>query len=756
MTLSASGSEPPHDPALAYEQLHPRVKAWIWDQRWQQLRATQARAVAPILGGASDVIISAATASGKTEAAWLPICSALARDEDTGDARLGVKALYVSPLKALINDQYARLQHLCEYVDLPVHRRHGDVAGAERHALRRAPDGLLLITPESLEALFVLDGPRIPTIFNGLRYIVVDELHSFIGTERGAQLQSLLHRLELAIRRHVPRIALSATLAEPALAAEFLRPGKHASVVVIGGPSDDRSEIRMQLRGYVAMDPTHASSDPDDDSPENPAHFAIARHLFQTLRGTDNLVFTTSRRQVETYTDLLLCLSDENRVPTEFHAHHGNLSKEIREDVEAKLKSAEQCATAICTSTLEMGIDIGSADSVAQIGAPSSVAALRQRLGRSGRRGRPATLRLYVTEREVTERTSPQDMLRNELVEMIATVDLLLEKWYEPPNLAGLHLSTLVQQVLSVIAQFGGATAPELFTTLCSDGPFRRVTQQLFAQLLRDLGEHDIIVQASDGTLLPGARGEKILNHYSFFAAFQTPEEYRLISAGKTLGSMPVMYPILPGNFLIFAGRRWRVVDIDTQTKIIELSRSRGGRPPNFSGGEAEVADGIRRRMREVYEETRMPAFLDHTAQRLLDEGRTNYLRLRLDSSLIYESGRETLLFPWRGDRVMNTLAIVLSDQGVTVSSDGVALMCRDIPSTSLLDLLRRLADSPLPDPIALASNIPIKVKDKHDGFLGEELLAESCAARDLDLPGAWDAILTLINTNIALPPPRE
>lgn len=752
MTLPDSSSEIPHDPARAYEQLHPKVQAWIWDQQWQQLRATQARAVGPILKGQDDVIISAPTASGKTEAAWLPICSALARDADAGTARVGVKALYVSPLKALINDQHARLTSLCEHTDLPVYRRHGDVTGAERNILKRAPDGLLLITPESLEALFVLQGPRIPTIFNGLRYVVVDELHAFIGTERGAQLQSLLHRVELALRRRVPRVALSATLADPSLAAEFLRPGGGHSITVIGGQADDRAEILMQLRGYILGEPGTAvlapgdDPDADADDPDTTTKRVIAEHLFQNLRGRDNLVFANSRGNVETYTDLLRQICEDRRVPNEFFPHHGNLSKEFREEVEDRLKARDQPTTAICTSTLEMGIDIGSADSVAQIGAPGSVAALRQRLGRSGRRGQPATLRLYVVERDINEQPPPTDLLRTELFEMVAATELLLKRWYEPPNVAGLHLSTLIQQCLSVIAQFGGARAPELFSALCSAGPFARVTKDQFVQLLRDLGANDIIVQASDGTLLPGQRGERILNHYSFYSAFQTAEEYRLVSGGKTLGSIPVSFPVLPGNFMIFAGRRWSVVDIDSDSKVIELKPAKGGRAPLFSGGGVEVADGIRQRMRALYEGDEIPAYLDREARRLLDEGRRGYRRLRLDASPVYEWGRETVIFPWRGDRVLNTLMVVLASHGAKVSVDGVAISCTGTSASELVGMFQQLAEAALPDPAALARNVPDKVKEKHDVHLGDALLNEGYAARDLDVPGGWDAIRQIVH----------
>lgn len=735
------------DLATAYARLHPNIQQWIWAQEWQQLRAIQAMAVGPVLAGEVDVIVNAATAGGKTEAAWLPIVSALAFEEEAGTADVGVKALAISPLKALINDQFERLSDLAGAVDIPVFRRHGDVTGADRTNLLKRPDGILLITPESLEALFVNQGSRVPTLFHGLRYVVIDELHSFIGTERGAQLQSLLHRVELAIRRRVPRIALSATIAAPRIAAGFLRPGHGEDVTIIGGTHDDASELRLQMRGYVFGETLTLSRNPAGDLPYNPDHMenpSIADHLYRTLRGKDNLVFTNARRVVEIYATLLQSMSEANRVPNEFFPHHGNLSRELRSDVERMLKSSDQHATAICTSTLEMGIDIGSADSIAQIGAPNSVSSLRQRLGRSGRRGQPATLRLYVTEEEVTQHSSPVDRLRPEIFQSVAVIELLLEKWYEPPNAAGLHLSTLVQQILSVIAQHGGATAPQLFSVLCANGPFVHVTRPLFIQVLRELGAQDVLSQSSDGLLLAGGEGDHLVNHYTFYTAFQTPEEYRLMSAGSTLGTMPVEYPIVVGQLLVFAGRRWKVLDIDGSAKVIELAQSGGGTAARFGGSKAEIADGIRRKMRVLYEGDNVPAYLDATAQRLLHEGRASYRRHQLATSFVIDWDGDTLIFPWRGDRIMNTIAMVLLREGVNVSLEGVALICRDDSAIKIRKILHQIEAGPKADPIDLAAKAHGKDRDKYDHYLSDELLTAACAARDLDVPGAWGALREL------------
>ena len=620
-TLPSSDSEA----QSAFDRLHPNIQQWIWNHGWGELRPAQVQAVPPILEGHTDVILSAATASGKTEAAFLPICSALAFEPSTSP---GIEVLYLSPLKALINDQFDRLEDLFEQIDVPVHRWHGDVSGAHKQQVLRNPSGLVLMTPESLEALFVHRGTQIRPTFDALRYIVIDELHAFLGTERGAQLQSLLNRLELAVRRRIPRIALSATLGDMSAAGEFLRPGRgHLVRSVIA--EDDQHALALQLRGYVSSEPESGHANPADDR-ETLTQRAIAQDLFRVLRGSDNLVFANARRDVEIYTDRLTQLSEEAHVPNQFFAHHGSLGKDLREHVEARLKDHSMPITAVCTSTLELGIDIGDVDSIAQVGSPPSVASLRQRVGRSGRRGEPSKLRMYAAEDEITPKTQPPDALHARMVQSIAMVDLLLTRWYEPPEMSDLHLSTLIQQVLSIIAQQGGATAAGLFSVTCKDGPFR-TTEAQFTQLLRKLGTDQLLTQAADGTLLLGTIGERIVNHFSFYAAFTTPDEWRLLSDGRQLGTMPINSPLAPGLLLIFAGRRWSIVGVDTAHKVVDLVPAPGGKAPRFHSSPIPVHDHVRKEMLSIYRSGSVPSYLDQQAADLLTEGRQNFVRYQLD-----------------------------------------------------------------------------------------------------------------------------
>lgn len=462
------------------------------------------------------------------------------------------------------------------------------------------------------------------------------------------------------------------------------------------------------------------------------------------MRGHDNLVFANSRRHVEQLTDRLRRRCETERVPNEFVAHHGNLSRDMREDAEARLKERSRPTTAICTSTLEMGIDIGSVDAIGQVGAPSTVSSLRQRLGRSGRRaGQAAVLRAYISESKLDPRSDLTDQLRAELVQTIAMIDLLLLGWYESPNGAALHLSTLIQQILSIVAQHGGASAAQTYSALCGHGPFRSVNASMFTKLLRSMGAADLLVQEPSGLLLHGAAGEKLVNHYSFYAAFASPEEYRLIADGRPIGTLPVDRLLVEGSALIFGGHRWLVLGIDTNRKVITITHARGGKAPHFTGAAPTIADEIRQRMRQVLLGTDVPAYLDPTARELLSQARSGFGNLGLDQHLVHGNSTETVILPWRGDNIMTTLAVAFTSHGLRATPDGISLTVRAEPAT-VLAAAAHLAQQPPPDATKLAALVGNKERDKHDRYLSDDLLTASYAAAALDVPGAWEALTVI------------
>ncbi|WP_299404191.1 DEAD/DEAH box helicase [Acaryochloris sp. IP29b_bin.148] len=718
-----------------FNRLHPRVQQWIAGQKWPSLREIQELAIPPILAGDKDVIITAATAQGKTEAAFLPIFSQL-----VDQPAKGIQVIGLGPLKALINDQHRRLSAIGDCLDVPVCPWHGDISSGPKQRLLKQPAGMLLITPESLEALFVLRGQELGRLFASLSYIVIDEMHSFISIERGRQLQSLMQRVEQVVGHPVPRIGLSATLGDMSLAAEFLRPGQQERVQLVQSFAKG-DELKLQLRGYRSA-PTPDPEEEEDETMPPPDALEIAQHLFQSLRGEKNLIFINSRRQVERYADLLRNLSAEYRVPNEFMPHHGSLSKELRAEAEEALKR-DHPVNVICTMTLEMGIDVGAVQSIAQIGPPSSVASTRQRLGRSGRRaGDPAIMRVYVSVSQLDAYTSPEQALYPDLVQAIAIINLLLEGWYEPPIAGRLHISTLIQQLLSSIAQQGGIRADQAWHDFCEAGPFQEMEQGLFIKLLRCLGERDLIQQSQDGLLLLGLKGERLVNHYTFYTAFSITEEYRISTPENVLGTLPTSMPIAEEMVLLFAGRRWQVQSVDSDKQVVMVTPADGeGQAPRFGGSSGFVHDRVRQTMREIYRSTDMPVYLDETAQKLLKEARTQFHDCGLDQEYIVGEDEQVLLFPWRGSLIMNTLQMLLLDSGLKASQEGLAIKVKGVEPDELMPYLQSLVNLGPANPLRLADVVRTKRSEKYDWVLTDELLNHNYVARFFDPQGTWETV---------------
>ncbi|MEO0376189.1 MAG: DEAD/DEAH box helicase [Cyanobacteria bacterium P01_A01_bin.17] len=737
----------PTSKTTGFDQLHKQVQRWIHAQGWPGLRPIQDAAVPPILSRKSDVIITAATAGGKTEAAFLPVFSQLVTHPGKS-----IQVIGLSPLKALINDQHRRLAEIGEGLNIPVNAWHGDIASGKKKRVLENPAGVVLITPESLEALFVLRGTQLAELFKDLQYIVIDEMHSFIGSERGRQMQSLMHRVELVVGKRVMRVGLSATLGDMSLAAEFLRPGHGDGVQLIQSGGKDQ-DIKLQIRGYVKPafedddDVDEVLKDEMDLQPSADA-IAIAGDLFTALRGDKNLIFINSRRQVERYADLLRYMSIERRVPNEFLPHHGSLAKELRQEAEDALKAEDRPSNVICTMTLEMGIDVGSVKSIAQVGPPSSVASTCQRLGRSGRRaGESAIMRVYISEPEVTPSTPITNSLYFDLVQAIAIFTLLLEGWFEPPIIGRLQLSTLIQQLLSLIAQQSGVRPDQAWDFLCRTGPFAAVDQDIFMELLRTLGHHDLIQQSQDGLLLLGIKGEKQVNHYTFYTAFATQDEYHLVSDGRTLGSLPVRSPLVEGMFLIFAGRRWEVMSVDEHRGKVEVIGASSGKAPDFGGSSGFVHDRLRQTMYKIYLSDQIPGFLDETARDLLQTARQQFRSYGLHQTQALEDGRSTLLFPWRGSVITNTLFVQLLDRGLKVQNQGVTLKVNGLDGEGLRSHLLDLLNQGPADPVELAAAVKNKRNDKYDRFLSDDLLCRNYAASHLDAQGAWNVLEELLES---------
>jgi len=732
------------DSHTAFDRLHVGVQRQLWRMGWAELRPLQVQTIHAVVGTDRNVVLSAATASGKTEAAFLPILSNIA-----SETQGSVQALYVGPLRALINDQFARIEDLCHYLEVPVHRWHSDVDARSKANLIKHPGGVLLLTPESLESLFVNRSWHLFHLFEHLRFVVVDELHSFLGTERGLHLQSLICRLRQEVCRSgrpcFRVIGLSATISDEHAAAQFVSPTTPDDVAVIR--DDTPKELRYRLHAYrdgIITDILGRAG--QNQEAASIAERRAAADIYRQTAGHTCLIFVNRRGDAEVFADLCQEMAVTDGTDRRFVVHHGSLAHSFRKDAEELLKS--NCpVTAFCTSTLELGIDLGNVRMVGQIGAPWAVASLRQRLGRSGRRdGEARILRSYVMCQEIDASSDLFERLRLPLVQSIAVTQLMLAGWIEPVPTLTCELSTLTQQVLSVIAQTGGIPAEALFDRLCTQGAFSGVQSDLFVRLLRRLGapEVDAIEQAPSGELILGLQGERIRQSKEFYAVFVTSEDYALMHNGRSLGSLPVDIPPPLGAHLVFAGRRWRVIDVEIAQRIIYVDAAQVRMRPSFAGPAGEVATRVRLVMREVLRGPEQYLYLDAEADSLLEEARRVARATGTCEASRLQLGRaQCALLTWVGSRTQATLQAMLHEAGVPSQDRGIGLLCE-----ATTDRLRSALEAGMRrryDPETLARHVLHQVRRKYDSLLGDDLRAVSLARDYLDLDSAYELIGNLM-----------
>ncbi len=733
MTSSQPDAEP-----HAFTLLAAGVQRQLYSMGWRELRAIQARAIRAYVGTDADLLIMAETAGGKTEAAFLPVLSAIST-EPSGS----VRAMYIGPLKALINDQFSRLEDLCTHLDVKVHRWHGDVSASQKAALVREPSGVLLITPESLESLLINRTSHLGDLFGGLRAVVIDEVHAFLSGERGLHLASLLSRVRRYVRQDQRRprmLGLSATVGDPSAAQRYLNPSnpRHVSIIADDGPG---KEIRFRIHGYikdtdgeegvrdqgvVGTDPTPA---PDADLVTMQR---IAQDLAEHCRTHSNLVFANAKGDIELYADMANECCRNDGLPETFLVHHGSLAKEVREDTEATMKGGRPMTT-VCSSTLEMGIDIGSVWMVGQIGAPWSVASFKQRLGRSGRKdGERRRLRGYVICESSTNERDPLSQLPLELLQTVAICELMLRQWVEPPAPSSLDLSTLAHQMISTVAETGAADAVTLHQRLCRDGPFVHFDKPTFAAVLRNLGAVDVLEQGPDGNLILGLEGERLRAQKDFYAAFASRIEFAIIAGDRTLGSLPIDTVPKVGEHLVFAARRWQVTDVDAVRMSLYVTPAKRRQRPVFTGGLGDIHPTVRDEMLAVLAGHTTFAYLDLTSAEALDRARhaARYRGLGR-RALVDLTSERCLWLTWTGTRQHRTCLAFLNWAGVDVIDRQVAIECR-----ASAEAVRRLLKEAIKAPPALrdlAQMVAPKQFRKFDHLFAEDLLNESIAVDRLD-----------------------
>ena len=773
----------------AFDRFAPFIQDYIYAHDWECLRGIQVAAADAIFNTDCNILLSASTASGKTEAAFFPILT-----EFYENPPLSVGALYIAPLKALINDQFVRLNELCEQADIPVWRWHGDVSASQKARLVKHPSGILQITPESLESLLLHKHGAVGKMFGDLRYIVVDEVHSLLRGDRGGQTMCLIERLSRLSGSNPRRIGLSATIGDPQAVGAFLSAGTNRTTIIPRFNEPKRTwRISMEhfyTTGPQATERDFAAINPDDvelvgvekvvprallaagetgkeypvapqegrvlskgrlgehalDTPTDVAPSVADPgygYLFDYTRGKKCLIFANSREEAEGITTSLRSYCELRHEPDRFLIHHGNLSSTFRETAEELMKDDSFDLTTVTTATLELGIDIGKLERAFQVDAPFTVSSFLQRMGRTGRRDFPPEMWFVVREEEPEPRTLMPDTIPWKLLQAIALVQVYTEeKWVEPPRLDRLPYSLLYHQTMSTLASCGELSPAQLAERVLSLSYFHRVSLDDYRVLLRHLLDADQIQATEAGGLIVGLAGERVINSFKFYAVFQDDEEFSVRCESQELGT--VCLPPPPGERLAIAGHVWLVEEIDRKRHLVYVSRIKGKVPAYFGECAGDINTKILERMRLALSESHFYPYLMSNARARLTLARRVAQNAGIaEKSLINLGGDTWALFPWLGSYAFMALerflklrcGKLLGLRSMKSCKPYYLQFCMDADEKRFYEVLAQAAKIPF-SPMELLYEGEVPYFEKYDLLLPKELIRKGFAYGVLDIEG--------------------
>lgn len=734
-----------------FDRYAPFVQDFIYRNNWQSLRAIQAAAGEAIFNTDENVLLSASTASGKTEAAFFPILTLFSEDMPRS-----VGALYIGPLKALINDQFTRLTELCEEADIPVWHWHGDAAQSHKAKMLKHPSGILQITPESLEAMLLRKHALIPKLFGDLRFVVIDEVHSLMRGDRGGQTLCLIERLSKLAGVKPRRIGLSATIGDLEATGEFLASGTDRGTVI---PRIEAKGTKWRLsmeHFYISQQNQPESSTDvaalpvlDEKTDSAPEHAdAGMGYIFEHTRGKKCLVFVNSREECEAVTTTLRSYCEANHEPDRFLIHHGNLSAAYRETAEAAMKDDDVFMTTCTTATLELGIDIGRLERAFQVDAPFTVSSFLQRMGRTGRRDLPPEMWFVIRE----ELSEPRSMLPEtvpwKLLQGISLVQVYVEeRWVEPPKLDRLPFSLLYHQTMSTLASNGELTPAQLASRVLSLKYFHRISQDDFRVLLRHLLETEHIQRTKEGGLIVGLAGERVINSFKFYAVFQENEEYTVRWDSQELGTVVSPPPV--GEKLAIAGHVWLVEEIDHKRRLVYCEKIKGKVPAYFGDCPGDINTKILLRMRQVLREDRSYPYLMKNAVLRLEQGRLSARNSGMtETPLICLGGNMWALFPWLGTYAFFAMerflklrcADRLRLRGMDSARPYYIQFTMKVQPEEFFRVLAEEAQVEF-DPLALVYPNEVPMFEKYDQYVPPELVRKGFAYGILDIAGMKERI---------------
>lgn len=645
-----------------FARLAPRLQQSIVARLgWSSLRPVQELAGDALLSGRNAVIL-APTAGGKTEASMFPTLSNLVDHQPTG-----VGAIYVAPIKALLNNQEQRLGLYTEMVGLRRFVWHGDTTTSARKQFLEDPAELLMTTPESLEVMLVSQRVNKRALFGDLRMIVIDEVHAIAGTDRGAHLMSVIERLRRVSRHDIQRAGLSATVGNPIAILEWLKGTSQRDGVVVDPP---KKPARRQLLIVHESNQTQA---------------AIA--AAQVARGCKSLFFCQSRATTEAVAETM------RRAGTTVFVHHSAVSKEERLLAEREFHHGS-AACIVCTSTLELGIDVGDLDKVLQSDAPETVGSFLQRMGRTGRReGKAANTTFFCESVEA-------------VLQAIALIELAKSGWVEDVPVNQRCWPVLIHQLLAMSLASNGIPPEEAWEHLSGVPDFRGISRAEFDRLMNWMIEDNSLLLTS-GRLVLGPQAERRFGRHNFmelYAVFSSPQSYNVETANRqVIGTLTQDFVdgLVDGvSSFLLGGRAWLVSHVQHKDRTVVVSSAPRGRQPTWGGFLPQfLGYHLCQKTLEILTSAEVYPYLTPAVAELLQQERHRMQRLvepNVGGIHWIQDTNEVHWYTFAGGRVNSTIRYALGvlQPSWTITPDNHMLRVRDpdISETAFRATIRELA----------------------------------------------------------------
>ncbi|XXT25142.1 DEAD/DEAH box helicase [Sorangium sp. So ce429] len=612
---------------------------------FSELRPVQELTAHAILDGDNCVVL-APTAGGKTEAAFLPLISRM-HAEDWGPPSV----LYLSPIKALLNNQEPRLTRLAGMLSRRVFKWHGDVGAGVRARFAQEPADILMTTPESLEVMLV--SSRVPSrrLFRGLEAVVIDEVHAFAADDRGAHLVSLLERLQRHAGRDIQRIGLSATVGNPLEILAWLRGTSRRAARLVDPPKPPAlPEVHLD---WVASLPN------------------AAKVISQLDVGKKRLVFLDSRRRVEQLGEAL------QSTGTSTFLMHSSLSADERRQAERAFESGRDCVI-VATSTMELGIDIGDLDAVVQIDAPPTVASFLQRMGRTGRRPGSRQRATVLCTRE------------SDLALSAALLRLWSSGYVEPVQAERAAFHVLAQQLLALCLQEGGVPVMDWWAWVAGAACFADVTERERELLLARMVASGILV-ATEGRLILGPKGEALYarrNFQALYAVFDAPASLEVVWGQRDVGTVDAVFvqALPPESCFVLGGRPWQITRIDWKKGVCDVVPAPDGRHLNWLGKPRLIARRLCEELRRTLLDSAEDAWWTSRARAAMRTERAGHAFLDDEPMPIVEGANEIVWHTFLGGRANNLIARLLEERlGPHVAPGNLAIKLRGDAIRSVL-----------------------------------------------------------------------